>query len=78
MRLERDLWDLLADARPDDEVGDRTGDRTDDRTDEHGTSTAFSEWLGDRDLEQLAAVARIARFTGDTFGRRLRADRRGE
>lgn len=70
MRLERDLWDLLADARPDDEVGDRT--------DDHGTSTAFSEWLGDRDLEQLAAVARIARFTGDTFGRRLRADRRGE
>ncbi|GAA4912294.1 hypothetical protein EV188_115100 [Actinomycetospora succinea] len=42
------------------------------------TSTAFSEWLGERDLEQLAAIARAARFSGDSFGRRLSAAGRGE
>jgi hypothetical protein len=38
------------------------------------TSTAFSEWLGEQDLEALAAVARAARGTGESFGRLLRAD----
>ncbi|MEJ2888430.1 hypothetical protein [Actinomycetospora aeridis] len=41
------------------------------------TSTAFSEWLGDQDLEHLAALARAARATGESFGRLLRADGRG-
>jgi len=36
--------------------------------------TAFSAWLGDQDLEQLAAIARAARLAGDSFGRCLRAD----
>ncbi|MEJ2863058.1 hypothetical protein [Actinomycetospora flava] len=74
MQLERDLWDVLADARPDDDLDDHLHDGPDDP----GTRSAFSEWLGGRDLEQLAAAARVARFTGDSFGRRLRADRRGE
>jgi hypothetical protein len=33
---------------------------------------ALSDRLRDQHLEQLAAVARAARRTGDSFGRRLR------
>ncbi|GLZ44824.1 hypothetical protein Acsp06_10090 [Actinomycetospora sp. NBRC 106375] len=35
--------------------------------------TGFSEWLRDQDLGDLAAVARTARLSGDSFGRHLRS-----
>lgn len=36
------------------------------------TPTAFSDWLRDQDLENLAAVARAARLSGASFGHHLR------
>ena len=52
----------------------RERDLMDSLADEPSETDSFSVWLGDQDLEQLAAVARAARSTGDSFGRRLRAD----
>ena len=37
------------------------------------TDASLSEWLGEQDVEHLAAIAREARTTDGSFGRRLRA-----
>jgi hypothetical protein len=42
-----------------------------------GPDTALSEWLGEQDVEHLAAIAREARRADTSFGRRLRAAGRG-
>lgn len=44
--------------------------------DSPAAGVAFSAWLGGRDLEQLAAVARAARSAGESFGGRLRDEDR--
>ncbi|GAA4808474.1 hypothetical protein GCM10023200_52820 [Actinomycetospora chlora] len=54
------------DAMPEHDLGDALVD------DPPETPTALSDWLRDLDLEQLAAIARVARLAGDSFGRYLR------
>ncbi|MDD7938126.1 hypothetical protein PHK61_06810 [Actinomycetospora lutea] len=48
----------------------------DSLADDPPETDTFSAWLGDQDLERLAAVARAARSAGDSFGRCLRVDGR--